>query len=67
VSHWLTTCDGMADSATEWTAVLANLASGGASRCALYPSRSGFESGGAEIFPLVVVRTLIQGAADGEP
>jgi hypothetical protein len=46
----LATCDGMADSATEWTAVVANLASGGVSRRALCPSRSGFEGGGVEIF-----------------
>jgi hypothetical protein len=45
----LATCDGMADSATEWTAVLANLASDGASWHALCPSRSGFEGGGVEI------------------
>jgi hypothetical protein len=57
----LATCDGMADSATEWMAVLVNLASGRASWRALYPPRSGFEGGGAEIPRLVVVRTLIRG------
>jgi hypothetical protein len=45
----LAMCDGMADSATEWTAVLVNLASGGASWHALCLSRSGFEGGGIEI------------------
>jgi hypothetical protein len=59
----LATCDGMADSATEWTAVLANLASGGASWHALCPSRSGFESGGVEISRWVVVRTLTRGCS----
>jgi hypothetical protein len=39
------TCGGMAHSTTEWTAVLANLASGGASWRALCPPRSGFEGG----------------------
>jgi hypothetical protein len=57
----LATRDGMADSATKWTAVLANLASGGASWRALYPPRSGFEGGGVEIPRLVVVRTLTRG------
>jgi hypothetical protein len=45
----LATCDGVADSATEWTTVLANLASGGASWRALCPSRGGFEGGGVKI------------------
>jgi hypothetical protein len=45
----LATCDGMADSATEWTSVLANLASGGASWHALCPSRSSFVGGDIEI------------------
>jgi hypothetical protein len=44
----LATCGGMVDSATEW-AVLANLASDGASWRALCPPRSGFEGGGVEI------------------
>jgi hypothetical protein len=39
----LATCDGMTHSTTEWTAVLANLASDGASWHALCPPRSGFE------------------------
>jgi hypothetical protein len=59
----LATCDGMADSATEWTAVLANLASVGASWHALCPSRSGFEGGGVEIPHLVVIRMLTRGGS----
>jgi hypothetical protein len=57
----LATCPGMADSATEWMAVLANLASSGASWRALCPPRSGFKGGGVEIPCLVVVRTLTRG------
>jgi hypothetical protein len=45
----LATCDDMADSATEWTVVLENLASGGASWHTMCPSRSSFEGGGVEI------------------
>jgi hypothetical protein len=44
------TCNGMAYSATEWTAVMANPASGGASWRALCLPRSAFEGGGVEIF-----------------
>jgi hypothetical protein len=44
----LATCGGMAHSTTEWTAVLANLASGGALWRALCLSRSGFEGGALE-------------------
>jgi hypothetical protein len=51
----------------EWTAVLANLASGGVSWCALYLSRSGFEGGDVGASCSVVVHTLIEGAADGRP
>jgi hypothetical protein len=39
----LATCGGMAHSTTEWTIVMANLASGGASWHALCPPRSDFE------------------------
>jgi hypothetical protein len=53
----------MAYNAAEETAVLANLASGGASWRALYPSRSGFEGGGVEISHLVVVRMLTRGCS----
>jgi hypothetical protein len=59
----LATCDGMAYSAAEETAVLVNLASRGASWRALYPSRSGFEGGAVEISRLVVVRTLTWGSS----
>jgi hypothetical protein len=57
----LAMCNGMAYSATEWTTVLANPASGGASWCALCPPKSGFEGGGVEIFRWVVVHTLTRG------
>jgi hypothetical protein len=45
----LATCGGMVHSTTEWTAVLANLASVGASWRALCPPRSGFEGGGVGV------------------
>jgi hypothetical protein len=53
----------LVDSATDWMAVLANLASGGASWHALCPSRSGLEGGGVEIPHLVVVRMLTRGGS----
>jgi hypothetical protein len=53
----------MVYSATEQTAVLANLASGGASWRALYLSRSGFEGGGVGASRLVVVHTLTRGCS----
>jgi hypothetical protein len=53
----------MADSATEWTTVLVNLASGGASWRVLCPSWGGFEGGGVEISRLVVVHTLTRGCS----
>jgi hypothetical protein len=49
-------CGGMAYNATEQTVVLANLASGRASRCVLYSSRSGFEGGNVRASLLVVMR-----------
>jgi hypothetical protein len=48
-------------SVVELMAVLANLASGGASWRALYPSWSNFEGGGVGASRLVVVRTLTRG------
>jgi hypothetical protein len=48
-------------SATEWMAVLVNLASGRASLRVLYPSRSGFEGSGVGASPLVVVRASARG------
>jgi hypothetical protein len=45
----------------EWTAVLSNLASGGASWRALYPSMSGFEGGDVRASCSVVVCTLTRG------
>jgi hypothetical protein len=53
----------MVHSVVEWTAVLANLASGGASWRALYPSRSSFEGGSVGASRLVVVRTLARGCS----
>jgi hypothetical protein len=41
--------------------VLVNLASGGTSWRALYPSRSGFEGGSVGVARLVVIRTLARG------
>jgi hypothetical protein len=52
------TCGGMAHSTTEWTTVLANLASSRTLWRALCPPRSGFEGGGVEVFRGVVVRKL---------
>jgi hypothetical protein len=49
-------------SVVEWTAILANLASGRASWRALYPSRSGFEGGGMGTSSLVVMRASFQGS-----
>jgi hypothetical protein len=57
------TCDGVEDSASEWTVVLANLASGGASWRALCSSKGGFEGGGVETSRLVIVRTLTRGCS----
>jgi hypothetical protein len=57
VSHYSTTCGGLVYSAMEWVAVLAKLASSGASRRVLCLSRSGFEGSGVGASCLVVVRT----------
>jgi hypothetical protein len=52
----LAMCGGMVYSATKWMAVLANLASGGASLRVLYLSRSGFEGSSMGVSPLITVR-----------
>jgi hypothetical protein len=59
----LATYGGMVYSATELTVVLANLASGKASRRVLYPSRSGFEGSGMGASPLVVAQASARGSS----
>jgi hypothetical protein len=49
MTHYFTTCDGMAYSAGELTVVLANLAPVMASRRALCLNRGGFEGGGVVV------------------
>jgi hypothetical protein len=51
----------------EWTAVLANLASGGASWHALYPPRSGFEGGVLKSSVESSSVRRLEDAADGRP
>jgi hypothetical protein len=58
----LITSDGMVYSATEWMAVLANLASGGALRRVLCPSRSVFKGSGVGASSSVIVRTSVRGS-----
>jgi hypothetical protein len=47
--HYFSTCGGMANSAAELTAVLANPAPVEASWCVLCPYKSGFEGGGVAV------------------
>jgi hypothetical protein len=47
--HYFSMCRGMANSAVELTAVLANLAPVEALWCVLCSHRSGFEGGGVEV------------------
>jgi hypothetical protein len=47
--HYFPTCEGMASSAVELMAILANLAPVEASRCVLCSYRSGFEGGGVVV------------------
>jgi hypothetical protein len=47
--HYFPTCGGMASSAAELTAVLANPAPVEASWCVLFSYRSGFEGGGVAV------------------
>jgi hypothetical protein len=57
----LTMCGGMVYSATEWTAVLANLASGGALLRVLCPSRGSFEGSGVGASRLTVMHASARG------
>jgi hypothetical protein len=59
----LTMCGGMMYNATEWMAVLANLASGRALLRVLCSSRSGLEGSGVEASRLVVVHASARGMA----
>jgi hypothetical protein len=54
-------CGGMVYSATEWTAVLANLASGGALLRVLCPSRGSFEGSGVGASRLTVMHASARG------
>jgi hypothetical protein len=56
VPHYFPTCGGMASSATELTAVLANPPPAGASWCVLCPYRGGFEGGGVVVGRPAAVR-----------
>jgi hypothetical protein len=58
-------CDGMAYSAMEWVAVLANLAFGGASRRVLCLTRSGFEGSGIGFLVWSSSVHQLEGHADG--
>jgi hypothetical protein len=59
--HYSPTCGGMASSAVELAAVLANPVPVVASWCVLCPHRSGFEGGGVVVGRLVVIRGQARG------
>jgi hypothetical protein len=61
VPHYFPMCGGMASSATELTAVLANPPPAGASWCVLCSYRSGFEGGGVVVGRPAAVRGPIRG------
>jgi hypothetical protein len=63
--HYFPTCGGMASSATELTAVLANPAPVEASWRVLCSYRSGFEGGGVVVGCLATVVGRFEGAVDG--
>jgi hypothetical protein len=65
VPHYFPTCGGMATSATELTAVLANPPPAGASWCVLCSYRSGFEGGSVVVGCLAAVVGRFEGAVDG--
>jgi hypothetical protein len=65
VPHYSPTCGGMASSATELTAVLANPAPVGASWRVLCSYRSGFEGGGVVVGRLAAAAGRFEGAANG--
>jgi hypothetical protein len=67
VPHYFRTCGGMASSATELTAVLANPPPAGVSWCVLCSYKSGFEGVGVVIGCLVAVVGRFEGAVDGGP
>jgi hypothetical protein len=61
VPHYSPTCGGVASSATELTAVLANPPPAGASWCVLCPYRGGFEGGGVVVGRPAAIRGPIRG------
>jgi hypothetical protein len=65
VPHYLPTCGGMASSAAELTAVLANPAPVEASWCVLCSYRSGFEGGGVAVGHPAAVVGRFEGVVDG--
>jgi hypothetical protein len=67
VPHYLPTCGGMASSAAELTAVLANPAPVEASWCVLCSYRSGFEGGGVAVGRPAAVVGRFEGVVDGGP
>jgi hypothetical protein len=64
VPHYFPTCGGMASSATELTAVLANPPPAGASWCVLCSYRSGFEGVGIVVGRLAAVVGRFKGVVD---
>jgi hypothetical protein len=60
-------CGGMASSAMELTAILANPASVEASWCVLCSYRSGFEGGGVVVGRLAIAVARFEGAVNGSP
>jgi hypothetical protein len=67
VPHYFPTCGGMASSAMELTAVLANLSPVEASWCILCSYRSGFEGRSAAVGRPAAVVGRFEGAVDGGP
>jgi hypothetical protein len=65
VPHYFPTCGGMASSATELTAVLANPPPAEASWCILCSYRSSFEGGGVVVGCLAAAVGRFEGAVDG--
>jgi hypothetical protein len=65
--HYFYVCSGMANSAAELTAVLANPAPVEASWCVLCLYRSGFEGVGAVVGRPAAVVGQFEGAVDGKP
>jgi hypothetical protein len=63
--HYFPTCGGMASSAAELTAILANPAPVEVSWCFLCSYRSGFEGGGVAVGRPVAVVGRFEGVVDG--